>query len=309
MFEYFYGDEPEQFRFYRIPKLLVTDPTFSNISTEAKFLYGLLLDRTFLSKKNGWVDKDNRIYIIYSIEEIIEDIHYSRQKVVKLLDELDEKKGAGLITRVRRGMNLPNLIYVKNFASGISVKEWKYENHTSGSMKLELPEVPKSYSNDTKKRDTYQNDNHPPPMEYLKNLVQQLQDGNELNLEEKNRLKEFSCMMTDLICCGECFEMTISHHTMTRDEIIQNIGELKREYLIHMIQNSTQPRSNPKKYWITLLYHESLRIKNGIVPEKRVPKRNNSFHNFTPRKVDYEEIFAELSLPKKEEKNINKGDV
>ena len=45
MLDYFYGDEAEQFTFYRIPKVLFTDPSYRRISSDAKILYGLMLDR------------------------------------------------------------------------------------------------------------------------------------------------------------------------------------------------------------------------------------------------------------------------
>ena len=55
-FDYFYGEESEQFSYYRIPRLLVTGQQFKNLSTDAKLLYGLMLDRMGLSIKNHWYD-------------------------------------------------------------------------------------------------------------------------------------------------------------------------------------------------------------------------------------------------------------
>lgn len=55
-FDYYYGDESNQFAFYRIPRQLITGEAFKKLSTDAKLLYGLLLDRMGLSAKNGWYD-------------------------------------------------------------------------------------------------------------------------------------------------------------------------------------------------------------------------------------------------------------
>lgn len=55
-YEYFYGAQAEQFSFYRIPKALFTEPNFRELSTDAKVLYGILLDRMSLSLKNQWLD-------------------------------------------------------------------------------------------------------------------------------------------------------------------------------------------------------------------------------------------------------------
>ena len=65
--DYYYGDQAEQFSFYRIPKVLFTDSRFKDISAEAKILYGLLLDRMSVSAKNGWLDEQGRVFIIFTM--------------------------------------------------------------------------------------------------------------------------------------------------------------------------------------------------------------------------------------------------
>ena len=114
-FDYYYGAEAEQFSFYRVPRLLIKDGHFKGLSSDAKLLYGLMLDRMALSMKNGWLDDENRAYIIYTIENIREDLGCSKEKAVKVLAELDANKGIGLVERIRRGLGKPDIIYVKNF--------------------------------------------------------------------------------------------------------------------------------------------------------------------------------------------------
>ena len=77
-YDYFYGAQAEQFSFYRIPKALFTDTQFKDLSTDAKVLYGILLDRMSLSVKNRWFDDINRVYIIYTLDEIIDDLRCAR---------------------------------------------------------------------------------------------------------------------------------------------------------------------------------------------------------------------------------------
>ena len=72
--DYYYGIEAEQFSFYRVPRLLIKDERFKKLSSDAKLLYGLMLDRMSLSIKNEWFDEDNRAYIIYTIDSIMEDL-------------------------------------------------------------------------------------------------------------------------------------------------------------------------------------------------------------------------------------------
>jgi len=116
-FDYFYGDESEQFSYYRIPRLLVTGSQFKNLSIDAKMLYGLMLDRMGLSAKNGWYDARGRVYIFYSLEEVMADMNCGHDKAVKMLAELDTSKGIGLIKRVKRGQGKPTIIYVKQFTT------------------------------------------------------------------------------------------------------------------------------------------------------------------------------------------------
>ena len=114
-FDYFYGKEADTFTFYRIPKLLFTEPMFKGLSSEAKILYGLLLDRMSLSIKNGWFDEEGRAYIYFAIEDIAELLNCGKNKAVRSLQELVDDTGIGLIEKKRQGQGKSNILYVKNF--------------------------------------------------------------------------------------------------------------------------------------------------------------------------------------------------
>ena len=114
-FDYFRGMEAEQYSFYRVPKVLFTAECFKALSCEAKVLYGLMLDRMSLSIKNRWFDDEDRVYIIFTVDEIAELMNCGTQKAVKLIKELDTSNGIGLIEKKRLGLGKPNVIYVKNF--------------------------------------------------------------------------------------------------------------------------------------------------------------------------------------------------
>ncbi|MCM1027394.1 MAG: replication initiator protein A [Roseburia sp.] len=157
--DYYYGNEAEQYSFYRIPKVLFTDRRFRSVSVEAKVLYGLLLDRMSLSVKNGWMDGDGRVYIIFTIADVMETLVCAEQKANKLLNELDAAKGIGLIERKRRGLGKPNVIYVKNFLAKPPFPPGdrdepesqiqNCENHKSGNVKITIQELRKSQTNNT----------------------------------------------------------------------------------------------------------------------------------------------------------------
>ena len=113
MFDYFYGQSGEMFSYFRVPKILFRDIRFKELSTDAKTLYGILLDRMGLSVKNGWLDAQGRVYIIFPVQEVMDALGCADSKATKLFRELER---CGLVERKRRGLGKPNLIYVKNFA-------------------------------------------------------------------------------------------------------------------------------------------------------------------------------------------------
>ena len=142
-FDYYYGIEAEQFTFVRVPKVLFTDKEhFGGLSNEAKLLYGLLLERMSLSRKNNWIDKHNRVYIIFPVEEIEESLDVGHEKALNLLKELDDQSGIGLVKKKRRGLGLPFILYVKNFI--IHCQQSSDSAPTSRSTENESPEVGKS---------------------------------------------------------------------------------------------------------------------------------------------------------------------
>ena len=191
--DYYYGIEAEQFSFYRIPRLLIKGEQFKSLSSDSKLLYGLMLDRMALSMKNGWLDEENRVYIHYTLDEIMEDLGCAKEKAAKVLAELDSKKGIGLIEKKRQGLGKPDIIYVKNFATfavedddgesenppeipsespanpDVSTEVRKsnfkrFENRTSRGSEIELQEVRKSnsnYTNNNYTNNSYNNNIYP----------------------------------------------------------------------------------------------------------------------------------------------------
>ena len=120
--DYFYGQAGELFSFFRIPKALFQEQRFQDLSTDAKTLYGILLDRMSLSVRNEWFDKKGRVFIIFTIEDVKRTLRCADNKATRLLRELEE---FGLIERKRRGQGKPCLVYVKNFSSESSKESVK----------------------------------------------------------------------------------------------------------------------------------------------------------------------------------------
>lgn len=153
--EYFYGSESSQYAFFRIPKALFTDPTYSALTTDAKLLYGLMLDRLELSLHNGWFDEQGRAYIYFKREDMMEQLAIKgSEKASKLMQELES---VGLIERRRQGLGMPTMIYVGRFVrqqqppaartrkkAGAGANPQTFENRTSGRSEIEPPDVRKS---------------------------------------------------------------------------------------------------------------------------------------------------------------------
>ena len=151
MFDYIYDMEAEESSFVRVPKILLKHEAFQKISAEAKLLYCLLLDRTGISLRNGWKDKQDRVYIIFTVAEIQERMNCGNKKAIQLLDELETK--IGLIERKRQGLGKPNLIYVKSFYRTVDKYGERHflkcQNETSGGVKNSSQDMSKEHSNNT----------------------------------------------------------------------------------------------------------------------------------------------------------------
>ena len=91
--------------FIPLPRFMIA----SEHSINAKLLYGLLLNRTMLSQKSGWVSEDGNVYVIYTIKQMADGLNRSERTVKTALNELEN---AGLITRVRQGWNRANRIFL-----------------------------------------------------------------------------------------------------------------------------------------------------------------------------------------------------
>ena len=171
IYDYFYGNEAEQFAFYRIPKLLITSPVFKKLSDSAKLLYGLMLDRMCLSIKNGWLDENNRAYIFFTTNDVMEQMNCGSEKATKMLAELDCEKGIGLIERKKQGQGKPALVYLKKFyiededhrkcrLSEIESQDFgkskvkNFENQNSSVSEIKSVEFRKPKSNNTNINDT-----------------------------------------------------------------------------------------------------------------------------------------------------------
>lgn len=284
MYDYFYGAESEQFSFYRIPKVLFTEERFQAISAEAKVLYGLLLDRMSLSAKNGWQDKENRVYIIFTIEDIMEAMGCADQKAGKLLYELESK--CGLIERKRQGLGKPNLIYVKNFVTPSESRFLNRENHDSGEVKITDQEPLKSRSNNTENNNTERSDTDSFPFTSFREDHGRESKRSDVNQRDRYReiisenisygillqdypldrdiLTEILELMVDTVCTTRS-TVRISGDDKPAEVVKSQFLKLDSEHIRFVMDglkdNTTRIR-NMRQYLLATLYNAPLTIGN-----------------------------------------------
>ena len=284
MYDYFYGAESEQFSFYRIPKVLFTEERFKSVSAEAKVLYGLLLDRMSLSAKNGWQDKENRVYIIFTIEDIMEAMGCVDQKAGKLLYELESK--CGLIERKRQGLGKPNLIYVKNFVTPSESRFLNRENHDSGEVKITDQEPLKSRSNNTENNNTERSDTDSFPFTSFREDHGRESKRSDVNQRDRYReiisenisygillqdypldrdiLTEILELMVDTVCTTRS-TVRISGDDKPAEVVKSQFLKLDSEHIRFVMDglkdNTTRIR-NMRQYLLATLYNAPLTIGN-----------------------------------------------
>lgn len=277
MYDYFYGAEAEQFSFYRIPKVLFTEERFRSVSAEAKVLYGLLLDRMSLSCKNGWLDKEGRVYIIFTIEEVMTALGCADQKAGKLLHELESK--CRLIERKRQGLGKPNLIYVKNFV------EKDVDNPVDNTSGSSTPS-PESRSNNTENNDTDFSDTDSFPFTSFRRDHGREAKGNEAALRERYReliaeniaydalltdypyeqdtLEEILELLVDVVCTTKS-SVRISGDDKPAEVVRSRFLKLNSEHIRFVVgglkENTTRIR-NMRQYLLATLYNAPLTIGN-----------------------------------------------
>ena len=286
-FSYFYGEESEQFSYFRIPRLLVRSKKFKTLSTDAKLLYGLMLDRMGLSAKHGWYDELGRVYIYYTLDEIQTDLMCGHNKAVRLLAELDTgKDGFGLIERVKQGQGRPAKIYVKKFATTdvpevpLSAPISDFPDSEMQTSQKQTSRLPLLGSQDFPKREASYLDNNYPESSYPDPSISPAKPpGNGGRLIERWSLKESvkNQIEYDTLCTqyaaedvDALVELISEVQSSTADavrlgkeqipiEIIKErfrqLTQMHVEYVLDCLKNTTTQINNVKAYLLTALYN------------------------------------------------------
>lgn len=265
--DYFYGQAGELFSFYRIPKALFQESRFQNLSTDAKTLYGILLDRMSLSVKNEWFDKKGRVFIIFTIEDVKRTFRCADNKATRLLRELEE---FGLIERKRRGQGKPCLVYVKNFSaesSKESVKNRDYDD--SCGSKIACQDPVKSRGIKKKENKTEMNNTNPilsDESEKMKNrelLEEYFSRSLEIDLllrlypDDEDTIYQIVDLLVDT-CDSKRKLIRIAGDDKPAEVVLSRLKKLNADHIrfvLDCLAANTSPIRNMKQYLLAALFN------------------------------------------------------
>ena len=265
--DYFYGQAGELFSFFRIPKALFQEPRFQSLSTDAKTLYGILLDRMSLSVKNEWFDKKGRVFIIFTIEDVKRTLRCADNKATRLLRELEE---FGLIERKRRGQGKPCLVYVKNFSSESSKESVKNrDNDDSCGSKIACQDPVKSRGIKKKENKTEMNNTNlilSDESEKMKNrelLEEYFSRSLEMNLllrlypDDEDTLYQIVNLLVDT-CATNRKLLHIAGDDKPAEVVRSRFMKLNADHIrfvLKCLAENSNPIRNMKQYLLASLYN------------------------------------------------------
>ena len=263
MFDYFYGQSGEMFSYFRVPKILFRDIKFKDLSTDAKTLYGILLDRMGLSVKNGWLDEQGRVYIIFPVQEVMDALGCADNKATKLFRELEK---FGLIERKRRGLGKPNLIYVKNFADP---RFRNREKNGSGAADSAQQETAKSRGNKTEwnktegsEPDPFSSDAEDEPDERTR-LEAYFMQSLEMDLllrvcpDEEDTIDQIVNLLVDT-CSSKRRMLRVAGDDKPAEVVRSRFMKLNADHIrfvLKCLTENTAPVRNMKQYLLAALYN------------------------------------------------------
>ena len=263
MFDYFYGQSGEMFSYFRVPKILFRDIRFKELSTDAKTLYGILLDRMGLSVKNGWLDAQGRVYIIFPVQEVMDALGCADNKATKLFRELER---CGLVERKRRGLGKPNLIYVKNFADP---RFQTREKNGSGAADYPTQDTAESRRNKTEINKTEESEPDPFFSDEENGLDErtQLEEYFSQSLEVDLLLRlcpddeDIIYQIVDLLvdtCATKRKMLRIAGDDKPAEVVSSRLKKLNADhvrFVLKCLAENSSPIRNMKQYLLTSLYN------------------------------------------------------
>ena len=273
VFDYFYEEQSESYSFYRIPKMLFTEEIFEALSTDAKVLYGLLLDRISLSRENGWMDDAGRVYVYYTIKSVKKSMRCANTKACGLLRELDE---FGLIERKKQGLGKPTIIYVKDFTRFRKAELLGSDKQNSVILNTGTLDNRKSESNKTEKNKTESNKTNPILSGTDKDMDERTSYRNYLNSQldmeimyerypyDRETLDAIMKLMLDVVCSKRktiCIAGDDKPVSVVKSQFLK-INSMHLEYVMDCMKKNPAKVRNIKQYLLAAIYNAPLTMQS-----------------------------------------------
>ena len=273
VFDYFYEEQSESYSFYRIPKMLFTEEIFEALSTDAKVLYGLLLDRISLSRENGWLDDAGRVYVYYTIKSVKKSMRCANTKACGLLRELDE---FGLIERKKQGLGKPTIIYVKDFTRFRKAELLGSDKQNSVILHTGTLDNRKSETNKTEKNNTESNKTNPILSGADKDMDERTSYRNYLNSQldmeimyerypyDRETLDAIMNLMLDVVCSKRKTIRIAGDDkpvSVVKSQFLK-INSMHLEYVMDCMKKNPAKVRNIKQYLLAAIYNAPLTMQS-----------------------------------------------
>ena len=266
-------------KYYQIPQELFVNRLYKEkLNSDSKILYSFLLDRLSLSQKNHWFDKEGRVYLIFTREEVQNKLCLSEKTVTKAFKQLTD---VNLIAEKRQGLGKPNLIYVgkiqheniKNFVDTENLQVLNSKNYGSREVKNTILDVEKFLTinpNNIKTNITNTNSINPQNNNVCisLNVVKEKCQLNDFSKEEQTMLEDVieRLYYADTLKVGSVI--------ITNSKILSKLALINKNNLIQLldIAKSSNNIKNITNYLMICLYNN---LGNGTI------KSQNKTANFT----------------------------
>jgi hypothetical protein len=317
----------KSYLFIMLPQELITNPTFDDIHYGSKILYGMMLNRSGLSATNpDFIDKSGDVFIIYTIEQVMETMRCSNKTAVNMLKQLEN---IGLIEKKRRGQGKASLIYVKDFSTlnaefstedaGFSTENengnlQKCENYTSENVKftfhdvnfLHTSHINQKNQNLSEIESIYQAEVHDNDLRLSnKDDKHNFDDNSYINLnfdnlkhsfyDKTNDVEEIRNLIFEVISSRER-TFRIGRKNLPDYEVKSALRKLDNRHIAEVLNslNNREGIKNYKNYLLTSLYNISNKTFFDTEAIKRNVRENIDYDNLLNDYVDDANILNSL---------------
>lgn len=287
-------------KYYQIPQELFVNRLYKeNLNSDSKILYAFLLDRLSLSQKNHWFDKEGRVYLIFTREEVQNKLCLCEKTVTKAFKQLAE---VNLIAEKRQGLGKPNLIYVgkiqheniKNFVDMENLQVLNSKNYGSAEVEntiLDMENLPTINPNNIKTNITNTDSINPQSNEenISLNNVKEKCKLNDFTKEEQSILED----VIDRLYYAD--NLKVGNVIINNSKILSKISLINKDNLIQLLDIARNNNSikNITNYLVICLYN-NLGNSNINIATSNIANNKTTIYNRDYERKYPDEFFDSL---------------